>query len=217
MVHVFVDESGNLGFTKTSTEFFIVTYVECESPLKIRTEMKRALKVLQQNRKYHYSGNELKFSHMNQKCREYVLQKISLCDLSANVVVVEKTKVNPDLRHDVPKLYNYLVVHNIVLSFLPQLVANKKIEIIFDKSLSKWRIKEFNDYVKDKTIFLLNEKGSKFEPAILSLSHVNSESEPCLQVADAVAGAYFQKYENKNDTYADIVADKVGYFKYLWK
>jgi len=34
-------------------------------------------------------------------------------------------------------------------------------------------------------------------------------------VADAVAGAYFQKYENKNDTYVDIVADKVAILNIL--
>jgi hypothetical protein len=214
---VFVDESGNLGFTDKSAKFFIVAYIVCESPLKVRTAMRRALKVLQQDKKYHYSENELKFSHMNQKSREYVLQKISECDLSVNTVVVEKAKINPNLRNDIPKLYNYLVVHNIVLSFLPQLISNKKIDITFDKTLSKKRVEDFNDYVKKKASFLLNEKNTKFEPAVLLLSHVNSISEPCLQAADAVAGAYFQKYENKNNIYVDIITDKVGSFNYLWK
>jgi hypothetical protein len=216
-MYVFVDESGDLGFKELSTKFFIVAYIECESPTKLQVEMKKALKVLHQHKKYHYSENELKFSLMNQKCREYVLQKISACDLSVNAMVVEKTKVHPNLRGDPPRLYNYLVVHNIIFSLLPQMVTNKKFDITFDRSLPSWRIKEFNEYVNSKASFLLSEKGSSFEQGDISLRHDNSELNPCVQAADAVANAYFQKYEKKNSAYADIIADKVGYFNYLWK
>jgi hypothetical protein len=44
-----------------------------------------------------------------------------------------------------------------------------------------------------------------------------SEKEFCLQAADALAGAYFQKYEKQNDEYVKIIEHKVGFFKYLWK
>jgi hypothetical protein len=47
--------------------------------------------------------------------------------------------------------------------------------------------------------------------------HVASEREPILQAADAVAGAYFQKYEHQNDEYVRIIEEKVGSFKYLWR
>jgi hypothetical protein len=216
-MYVFVDESGDLGFTDKSTKFLIIAYIECESPTKIHVEMKKALRFLHQTKKYHRSRNELKFSHMDQKCREHVLQKISECELSVNALIVEKAKVLPKLRDDPPRLYNYLVVHNIILSLLPQLSANKKLDITFDRSLPKWRIQEFNDYVGNKANFLLSARGSKFKPDSISIEHNTSEFEPCIQAADAIAGAYFQKYENKNGTYVDIIADKVGYFKYLWK
>jgi len=35
--------------------------------------------------------------------------------------------------------------------------------------------------------------------------------------AGAVAGAYFQKYEKQKDEYVDVIKEKVGFFKYLWK
>jgi len=216
-MHVFVDESGNLGFNETSTKFFIVAYIECKSPIKLQVEMKRALKVLHQRKKYPHSDNELKFSRMNADCRKYVLQKISECDLSVNAVIVEKTKVHSNLKTDIPKLYNYLVVHNILLAIRPQLVDNKKVDITFDKSLSKWRIDEFNSYVKNKASFLLNTKGTKLIPDNIFLAHVNSMSEPCLQATDAIAGAYFQKYEHNDDFYVDLIANKVGSFNYLWR
>jgi len=229
-LHVYVDEAGDLGFGANSTKFFIVAYVKCESPLTTEIKMKRALKELHQNKKYHYSQNELKFACMNKKCREYVLQKINNCDLSINVVVVEKAKIYPELRNNAPRLYNYFVVHYIMLSLLPQLATNRQLNMILDKSMSSWKIKDFNTYAKDKVRFFIKEKNTKqtldnffkYKNAKstadnLSLAHVNSQLEPCLQVADAIAGAYFQKYENNNRTYVDIIADKVSGFRYLWK
>jgi hypothetical protein len=71
--------------------------------------------------------------------------------------------------------------------------------------------------VENKTSYLLSEKGTAFSPDGISSEHVTSELEPVLQAADAVAGAYFQKYEHKNDDYVKLIEEKVGSFKYLEK
>ena len=47
-MHVFVDESGDLGFSKAATKYFIVAYIECNAPIKIQTDLKRLLKHLHQ-------------------------------------------------------------------------------------------------------------------------------------------------------------------------
>ena len=59
---MFVDESGDLGFTKKSTKFFVVAYVECASPQSVRIGINRTLKHLHQRKKYSLARNELKFS-----------------------------------------------------------------------------------------------------------------------------------------------------------
>lgn len=216
-MHVFVDESGDLGFSKKSTKYFVVAYIECETPARLQIELKRLLKRLHQKGKYSESRNELKFSRMNEYCRKKVLQKIAECDASLGVVVLEKTRVKPDLRKDPTILYNWSVVHNIMLSLIPQITAGNKIQITFDKSLPKWKINKFNSYATDKAKYLLNEQGNGFSPESISLDHVASEREFCLQAADAIAGSYFQKYEKQNYEYIKIIEHKVGFFKYLWK
>jgi hypothetical protein len=134
------------------------------------------------------------------------------------VVVVEKALVNDNLRGDPPRLYNYLVVHNIMLSLLPYIEAGSKLNMIFDKSLPNWRIQEFNDYVENKASYLFfTEKKAQFSTDGLSSEHISSEAEPCLQAVDAVAGAYFQKYEHENEEYVRTIENKVGSFKYLWR
>jgi hypothetical protein len=214
---VYVDESGDLGFTENSTKFFIVAYLECESPHRVQVEMKRVLKHLHQKKLYAMARNELKFSRMDRFCRKYTLEKIAGCDVGLGVVVLEKALVNSNLRNDPPRLYNWCVVHNIMLSMLSHLVANKKLAMTFDRSLPVWRISEFNSYVENKASYLLFEQGTKLASDCISSQHVASEIEPCLQAVDAVAGAYFQKYEHGNDEFVKIIADKVGAFKYLWR
>jgi len=216
-LNVFVDESGDLGFSETATKYFIVGYVESGAPVKLRTELKRLLKRLHQKEKYSKSRNELKFSRMDDYCRKTVLEKIVECNVSLGVVVMEKKRVVSKLRKDPSRLYNWCVVHNIMLSLLPQISAGNKMQITFDKSLPMWRIEEFNSYVTNKASYLLFEKGTKLPPNCISLSHITSEKEFGLQAADAIAGAYFQKYEKQNDEYVKIIEPKVGFFKQLWK
>jgi hypothetical protein len=168
---VYVDESGDLGFTKKSTKFFVVAYAECVSPQPSQVILRRALKHLHQKKRYASSRNELKFSRMDDYCRRYVLEKIADCEVGLGVVVLEKALVNSNLRKDPPVLYNYL----------------------------------------------LYELGSAFSQNSISSVHVAAEVEPCLQMADAVAGAYFQKYEHKNDDYVSLIENKIAAFKYLWK
>lgn len=216
-MHVFVDESGDLGFTTSSSRFFIVAYLECESPHKLRVEMKRTLRHLHQKNDYSLARNELKFSRMNEFCRKYVLKKIAECDVNLGVVILEKAMVDANLIREPKILYNWCVVHNIVLSLLSHIVANRKVHLVFDKGLPTWEINEFNTYVKNKVRYLLNEQGTELVPDFISSEHLSSELEPCIQSADAIAGAYFQKYENGNDEFIRVIEEKVGAFKYLWR
>jgi hypothetical protein len=216
-LHVFVDESGDLGFSEAATKYFVVAYIECEAPVRLRTELRRLLKRLHQKKRYSMSRNELKFSRMDDYCRKSVLTKIVECNASLGAVVLEKARVKAKLRKDPPVLYNWCVVHNIMLSLLLQITAGHKIEITFDKSLPMWRINEFNSYVANKASYLLYETGNSLPSNCISLNHIASEKEFCLQAADAVAGAYFQKYEKHYEEYVKIIEHKVGFFKYLWK
>jgi hypothetical protein len=64
---------------------------------------------------------------------------------------------------------------------------------------------------------LFSEKKVSFSSDNISSEHITSETEPCLQAVDTVAGAYFQKYEHGNDEFVRVIEDKVGAFKYLWR
>jgi hypothetical protein len=72
---------------------------------------------------------------------------------------------------------------------------------------------EFNNYLKGKVSwksFVMN----KDEPDI-DVCHLNSQDEPCIQVADYLAGAVFSKFEHDNNIYYDLIKDKI-HFKNSW-
>lgn len=217
ILNVYVDESGDLGFSKKSTKFFIITYIASDSSSILRTKMKRILKKLHNKKKYHFSRNELKFSRMNTYCRKLVLEKLCPSDLEIGVVVVEKKHVKKELREDLTILYNWLLVHHIMSALLPRMEAGQKINIVFDKSLPKKRIIAFNRYLMDKVSYLSYRDGSDLALDCIYSEHIDSEIEPCLQAADAVAGAYFQKYEREDSQFVAIIKDKISSFTYLWR
>ncbi|MGA2522918.1 MAG: DUF3800 domain-containing protein [Candidatus Bathyarchaeia archaeon] len=213
---VYVDESGDLGFSEKSTKFFVVAYLVCNSSVGVRTEMKRILKRLHEKGFYHCRQNELKFCKMDDNCRKIVLHKIAKFDVSLGAIVVEKRHVKLDLREKLPVLYNYLVVHHIISALVPSLEAGQRIHITFDKSLPKARVTDFNHYVEEKASYLFYEKGNSLPNNCLYSDHADSKYEPCLQAADSVAGAYFHKYEDLDASYVEIIKD-VTSFMYLWR
>lgn len=213
-----MDESGDLGFSKKSTKFFIIAYIVSKEPYpSLRIKMKRLLKKLHRRGKYSFLRNELKFSRMNDYCRKAVLEEISQSDFELGVVVVEKKHVKKELRQDLKILYNWLLVHHIMSALLPRLLAKQKINIIFDKSLSKRRIRDFNEYLIAKASYLSYRVGNEIPLERIYSQHIDSKKDPCLQAADAVAGAYFQKYEKGNSQYVEIIEDKITSFTYLWR
>lgn len=86
-----------------------------------------------------------------------------------------------------------------------------------DKSLCKSRIDSFNEYVRNKTSFISYTNGANLPPDCVTLDHLDSKSEPCLQAVDSIAGAYFQSYENSNPIYETIIKNNVNYFNKLWR
>ena len=211
-----MDESGDLGFSDNSTKFFVVAYVVSNSTSVLKKIMKRLLKKFHNRKKYHYSRNELKFSRMNVECRKEVLKSVYECAIDLGVVVVEKSKVKGSLRNDLTILYNWLLVHHIMSALVPRLNNGEKIRIVFDKSLPKKRILSFNEYLQNKVSYLSYTEGYEVALNQINSYHANSEFEPCLQAADAIAGAYFQRYENSDEQYVNIVENKVRSFRYLW-
>lgn len=218
-LYLYIDESGDLGFSERSSKFFVVAYMIAESPFEMDTKLKRLLKKLHQRKDYARKSNELKFTNSKDSVRREVLRTISLARVEVGFVVVKKEKVSAELRVKPTILYNYTVVHNIMRGVLKNLASADRLHIIIDKSLGKFASDEFNVYARYKASWLLKVEKQRVEPigiANMEIQHRNSESDPCLQAADFLAGACYYKFERKNDCYYRIIEGQVKYYDFLW-
>jgi len=219
-MHVYIDESGDLGFSPRSTRFFVIAYLNLDYPFETEILMKRLLKRLHQRRKYARGCNELKYSNSKDTVKQIVLGKICQCDLKIGLVVLEKTKVHRKLRRNRTKLYNYIIVDKVLRKILPELNSTDRLNVIIDRSLSRPSRKAFNDYLREKASWLLTVEWGQPNQIVLSnieVQHRDSQREPCLQATDFLAGACFHKYEHNDDCFFQIIENRVEYFDYLWK
>jgi hypothetical protein len=74
--------------------------------------------------------------------------------------------------------------------------TNPIVKLTIDKFLSQKKIEEYNGYLERK----LNNK-----IPFLKIKHESSINDPCLQVADFIVGAFFQKYEHKKELHLQEV------------
>ncbi|MBX5321412.1 MAG: DUF3800 domain-containing protein [Candidatus Bathyarchaeota archaeon] len=219
-MYVYIDESGDLGFSSKSSRFFIVAYLILDYPFEAAKIMKRLLKKLHERNEYARGCNELKYSNSRDSVRRTVLEKISKCNVKIGFIVLEKAKVKPELKGKTAVLYNFVIVDTIMKNILPKMTPNDKLHIVVDKSLRRISKEAFNHYAINKASWLMTIQWKQTEQIKLSnieIHHENSQREHCLQAVDFLAGACFHRYEHNNNCYYRIIKDKVEYFNYLWK
>lgn len=213
-VAVYIDESGDLGFGKKASKTFIVAYVIPHQEWALRKALKRLMKRLRGRRKF--SGEELKFSRDSDYVRKTVFKKILLSkklelEVDIGLVVVDKAFVKHELRERPPTLYNYLVTNYVVENVLRE-YSPTHLKFVIDKSLDKNARKALNDYVAKKVAWKACVEYGIPKPNV-NVLHVNSCNEPCLQLADYIAGASFRKFEHDDSHFYDVFKHKITFRK----
>ncbi|MCH8520137.1 MAG: DUF3800 domain-containing protein [Nanoarchaeota archaeon] len=189
--YMFIDESGNLGFSKESGRYFIISAL-------IFKDLKQADRFIKNMRRNKFkkelkTATELKANNSSDKLRHYILQKINELDfVQIFHIILDKEEVKSQfLRNDKHKLYNFVagkLAKNI-------LINNIDIEIIIDKSKGKqFLINDFDRYFKQK----LSEKSSNYT---CKISHSYSHNYSGLQLVDFLAWSVYRKYEYKDSTF----------------
>lgn len=132
--------------------------------------------------------------------------------MDIGLTAIEKDVVRQSLREMKNVLYNYLVINYTVTNLLSYYHPDK-IYLIIDRSLGRGLIKKFNEYAKHKSRYKSFERN--ILPPEIEILHTNSMSDPCIQVADYIAGVTFAKIEHNDSRYYDMFKSKVK-FKEIW-
>jgi hypothetical protein len=164
-------------------------------------------------RKKYAKLSEFKFSRDKEFIRRKLLEIVAEEDLEVGYVAIDKGSVKRKLRDDPRILYNYLVAHFAITNVLAKHDVGE-IKFIIDKSLPKETRHMFDDYLKDKLHWKqVVEKDRK--PVRHSITHQNSQGDPCLQAVDYLAGAAFSKFERNDSRYYGMIKHKIQ-FRNSW-
>ena len=190
--YIYLDESGNLGFTEKSGKFFVVAALCVEEEKIVNRCIKNARKGLAKK----YKQNELKFSNSSDANRRRVLNCIARRDVSISYLALNKDWVYPYLRQKPPVIHNYMIGQ--LLSNILHDVPFLRTNVIIDKFLHDKKIDGFNNYMDIKSSVKMN------------IRHVSSAGNNGIQAVDFVAGAIHRKYRQNDDSFYRLIEDKIN-------
>lgn len=201
MAYLFIDESGDLGFGKRSSRWFVFTIILVSNKRPLEKVIKKARNSLIKN---HKNTTELHAYHADDVTRRRVLKNLAdLPELQVFSIILNKQKVYVDLQNQKNYLYNY--VANILLDRLHNsdvLSDDEHLDICFDRKDTKKNLRSnFMQYLQGN----LTSKRNGNVSIILSASH----QEKALQAVDFVSWAIFRKYEQGDYEYYEIIKSKV--------
>jgi hypothetical protein len=147
---------------------------------------------------------ELKFSDSPRKIRLAVLERISKCDVEIWYVCLEKKAGRDRGERWHGLIYNDLA--GILLEHILETRA-RNVDVTIDRSLSRANRERFDNGLRERMADLVLKM--RRLPVYLSLRHVNSQDEPCIQAVDFVCGAVFRRHEHGDSDYYNVVRPKI--------
>jgi len=201
MTRIFLDESGDLGFSQRSSRWFILTIVLTNNHRKIEKAVKKIHKGL---KKKYKKVKELHAYHADSITKKRMLKLLSeLDDCQILCIILNKEKVHIDLQHQKNYLYNY--VANILLDRLKNKQIIKPVDLveifIDQRETNKFLKKNFEDYLENNL--------RQWENRDIKIKIKPSHTEKCLQAVDFISWAIFRKYEKGDFEYYELIKNKV--------
>ena len=204
MGYIFLDESGDLGFNfkklKTS-KYFVVAFLFVENKSSIEKIVKKTHAELK--KKYKRRFGVLHSVKERPITRQRLLKRLNEKDCAIMTIYLNKRKVYTKLQDEKQVLYNY--VTNILLDriYSKRLVAGKdKITIVASR-------RETNRYLNENFKTYLNNQAKNHHKVEVEAVIKTPFEEKSLQVVDFVSWAIFRKYEYGDESYYNIIRNKI--------
>lgn len=207
MTIIFMDESGDLGFNlnkNRTSKNFIITFLFSSKPRLADKIVGKVFNSIEASKREKHSGT-LHCSHEHPKIKRKMLDLINQnkTDLAIMIIRLNKKKAYTTLPNEKNFLYNYIT--NILLDriFTRKLVPDgNKITLIASKrETNKFMNENFKNYLNSQ---IKNKHKVDLDVIIKTPSQIKG-----LQVVDFVSWAIFQKYENNEESYYNVIKDLI--------
>jgi hypothetical protein len=202
-IRIYLDESGDLGFSSKSSKYFVIAALLTQNSLRIEKCITKVRKERLPNK--YKKIPELKYHNSNNVVRRRILQCIAKIEVDIAFAVLRKQQVHKHLRNKPNILYNFLC-GSLVGNIFRKHNINNKVDIIVDRSLSGIKREAFDEYVGYKALM---NKVETFDPDHLEIRHVDSAQDKCIQAVDFVVGAIARNYEHEDPLFYEIIDENV--------
>ena len=207
-----MDESGDLGFDrakKRSSKYFVITilFSKEKRPIeKIVNVIHSTLKKIHKQK-----GGVLHCYHEKPITRTRLLTKLALKDIKIMTVYLNKNKVYTRLHKEKDVLYNY--VTNILLDR----ICTKKLIPKDDKINLVASRKETNKFLNNNFKNYLSAQVKSNYKLDIDIEIKTPHEEKSLQAVDFLSWSIFRKYENDDESYYEIIKEKIYEENILFK
>ena len=205
ILHVFADESGDVGFSSTSSRHFIVAVISVSDPLAVRRLVRKA------HARFGPRVNrlcELKSSKASDGLRQYMLEGIAHLDVRIAWSAVYKPGL-PHRRHVDKEALATSLFADAFCGIARDIVADE-VRVVVDRRQRSGDAKRSFDRTIQETI--TSHHAGYFVPEI-TISHLDSQKSACLQAADIVAGTVFRSLERGEKRLIAAIEPMVAYEK----
>lgn len=205
MAYIFLDESGDLGFnfkkSKTS-KYFVITLLFVTNKQQVERSVKKIFKSFTtRERKFHYGS--LHAYKESPKTRMKLLNLMAEKDISIVSLYLNKKKVYTQLHETKHALYNY--VTNIVLDR----ICTKKLIPKDEPICLVASRRETNRFLNDNFKEYLRKQVENNHNLNIEIEISAPHAEKGLQAVDMICWAIFRNREHGDESYINIIQEKI--------
>lgn len=204
MAYIFLDESGDLGFNfqknKTS-KIFVITCLFIDNKRPIEKIVKKTHSELK--KKYKRKFGILHAVKEKPITRQRLLKRLNEKDCVIMTIYLNKKRVYTKLQEEKAVLYNY--VANILLDriYTKKIIPiGRTIELIASR-------RETNKFLNENFKNYLNTQVKNKHKVNIDIKIKSPSEEKVLQAVDFVSWAIFRRYEYGDDSYYNLIKNKI--------
>lgn len=219
MHHLFIDESGELGISEGSSEFFLITALCTESPKALEKRVwKEKAKLINAGwpKDIEIKGTSIWSSPYNPRIPKEISGKREdiMCDVLKSICsgpnkvhysIAKKKHLSPHImKAEYGIAYNFLCGTLLCRAYSKHFAG--PLDIVVDQRSKETHTKmKFDGYIETRLV------GDCKHELDLFISHQESHDIPGLQAVDFLSWAIFRKFEKKQKKFADIIEANIGY------
>ena len=200
-VEVYIDESGDLGFSTSSTKHLVMVALATSAPHELSRIVRKARRRFSQS---DGAGSEFKFNRSGGPMRRFFLEQLARTESWIVWCSVLKSETLHEGFVDGESLWLHAACSTV--SRIARLTHAKSVHLKVDR----YSTRPNTDWILVETLRNVAERDYPgYFPPSVKVSLVDSLTSEGLQVADYVAGAVFHSVERGDPSYLEIITEIV--------